>query len=212
MSFIGLCGGHRVGKTTLAKAYAAKHGIDFLETPTSAIFAELGHRPDEKFDFRTRLDIQEVILKRFDALYARLHPGKGTITDRTPLDLLMYTMSEAVGDACLPSDQDRFAKYAIDCFGVTNRRFGTLLLVQPGIPLVVADGKAALNSAYIEHLTTLVLGLTVDERLKTSHFYIPRHIVDLDERVRAVESAMGKSMYQAQHALGIHLQAGGRLQ
>src|SRR3569832_345872 len=70
MSLIGLCGAHRTGKTSLAKAYAKKHGIAFMETSVSAIFKELGLDPAASFDFKTRLDIQEVILERLDAKYS----------------------------------------------------------------------------------------------------------------------------------------------
>jgi hypothetical protein len=34
-----------------------------------------------------------------------------------------------------------------------------VMIVQPGIPIVPAPGKASLNTAYIEHLNLLALGL-----------------------------------------------------
>src|SRR3569832_662701 len=84
MSLIGLCGAHRTGKTSLAKAYAKKHGIAFMETSVSAIFKELGLDPAASFDFKTRLDIQEVILERLDAMYSMVAPVSFAIVDRTP--------------------------------------------------------------------------------------------------------------------------------
>ena len=78
------------------------------------------------------------------------------------------------------------------CFEITNRRFSTVILVQPGISLVKAKGKAALNEAYIEHLNTLILGLTVDERLKVPHFYLPRRCLEMADRVSSVEGALGR--------------------
>jgi len=211
MSLIALVGSHRVGKTTLAKAYAEKHEIVFLETSVSAIFRDLGHNPSDVFDFTTRLDIQEEILVRLDALYGEQDPLQQIIADRSPLDLLAYTMAEAIGAVVKRSDQKRFAAYAAKCFEMTNRRFSTVILVQPGIPLVKAKakGKAALNQAYIEHLNTLILGLTLDERQLVTHFYIPRRLLTMEDRIAAVEGAVGRSMQTAARHLDLHVANGG---
>lgn len=195
---IGLAGAHRVGKTSLARAFAEKHGLEFVETSASAIFSEMRLDPAATYDFSTRLTVQEEILKRFDALYAS-HIGTDlAITDRTPLDMLAYTMAEAIGDTVMAEDQKRFKRYAQACFDVTNKRFGVLLVVQPGIEIVPAKGKAAANAAYIEHLSSLILGLSVDERVKAAHFYIPRYMVDMDERIGALEFAVGRARKRAQ--------------
>ncbi len=209
---IGLCGGHRTGKTSLAKAYAEKHGIAFVETSVSAIFRDLGYDPADTFDFKTRLDIQHEVLVRVDSIYGELNPMDTAITDRTPLDMLAYTMAEAIGKTVRAQDQKRFEEYTRRCFEVTNRRFGTVILVQPGIPLVKTRGKAALNVAYIEHLNSLILGLSVDERLKAAHFYLPRRVVDLDERVGAVGAAVGRATSVAKSQMDNHLLQGGCLQ
>lgn len=208
----GLCGAHRTGKTTLARAYAQKHGAAFLETSVSAIFRDLGYDPAAVFDFSTRLTIQEEVLKRVDAVYARVDPSANVITDRTPLDMLGYTLAEAIGDSVQHEDQVRLANYARDCFDVTNKRFSTIVLVQPGIVLEPAAGKAVLNPAYIEHLNSLILGLTVDERLRVAHFYLPRHVLSLEGRIGAVENAVGRSLVMAQHSLTQHLSEGGMVQ
>lgn len=207
----GLCGAHRTGKTTLAKAYAEKHGALFVETSVSAIFKDLGHDPADTFDFKTRLDIQEEVLKRVDAIYGCVPIGVDSVTDRTPLDMLGYTMAEAIGGNVRDEDQQRFERYVRDCFDVTNRRFATVTLVQPGIPLKHEQGKAVLNRAYIEHLNSLILGLTVDMRLKAAHFYIPRHYLSLEERIEALEGAQRQTVRLAHHAVRDHVEAGGML-
>jgi len=212
MSLIGLCGSHRTGKTSLARAYAEKQKIAFVETSVSAIFRELGHDPATAFDFKTRLDIQEVILDRLDQVYGKLDPAALAITDRTPIDMLAYTMAEAVGAAVGEAEQARFARYTQRCLEVTNKRFSTLVLLQPGIPLVFEEGKALMNPAYIEHLNSLMLGLSVDERVKCSHFYILRRLTDMNERVEALDSAVRKSEYFAQQQVEAHVIRGGYLQ
>lgn len=198
---IGLAGGHRTGKTTLAKNYAEKHGWKFAQTSVSGIFKELGHDPAEKFDFQTRLTIQEQILIRLNRFYQQCE-GTSVITDRTPIDMLAYTMAEAIGDSVQPQDQARFRKYAEDCFNVTNRWFSEIIVVQPGIALVQEEGKAAVNEAYIEHLNSLIIGLCCDPRLKVSHFYIPRERLELDRRIESVEAAKTRSLERVLSQVG----------
>lgn len=209
---IGLCGGHRVGKTSLARAYAEKTGATFVPTSVSAIFAELGLDPAAKMDFGQRLTVQEEVLKRLDAIYGSLDPRREYIVDRTPIDFIGYTMGDAIGNAVAAEDQERFGVYVQRCFDVVNKRFSALILVQPGIPLVEEPGKAAVNAAYIEHLNSLMLGLSVDERVKVPHYYIQRRITDLDERVKAVKRVVGKVHLHVQQDLHSHLEEGGVLQ
>ena len=193
---VGLCGSHRTGKTTLARAYAQKRGIQFVETSVSAIWHSLGYDPAKEYDFATRLTVQEEILKRVDAVYAK-YAGLDFITDRTPLDMAAYTLGDAIGDRVPPECQVRLANYVNECFAVTNRRFGMVLLVQPGIPLVDAPGKAAMNVGYIEHLNSLILGLTVDERLTSLHYYMPRAILKHEDRLAALEASVDRAKSRA---------------
>jgi hypothetical protein len=189
---VGLCGAHRTGKTTLARAYAQKRGIPFVETSVSAIWHSLGYDPAKEYDFATRLTVQEEILKRVDAVYAK-YAGLDFITDRTPLDMAAYTLGDAIGDRVPADCQVRLAQYVNNCFDVTNRRFGMVLLIQPGIPLVDEPGKAAMNVGYIEHLNSLIFGLTVDERLTSLHYYMPRAILKPDDRLAALESSVDRA-------------------
>jgi hypothetical protein len=189
---IGLCGSHRSGKTTLARAFSQKRGIPFVETSVSAIWRELGLDPAKEYDFATRLTVQEEILKRVDAIYAK-YTGLDFITDRTPLDMAAYTLGDAIGDRVPDNCQDRLSAYVRSCFDVTNRRFGMVLLVQPGIALVHEAGKAAMNQGYIEHLNSLILGLTVDERLTSTHFYMPRAVTTREDRLAALEASVDRA-------------------
>jgi len=189
---IGLCGAHRCGKTTLAREYADRNHVPFVETSVSAIFRELGYDPAVTYDFETRMTIQEEILVRIDK---RLGEFAGTefITDRTPIDMAAYLLAEAVGDSVPDHVQYRVERYVAACFGVTNRRFGVIVLVQPGIQLVHEEGKAAMNTAYIEHLNSLMLGLSCDERLHSANFYLPRATTDLGRRIKALEASVARS-------------------
>lgn len=189
---IGLCGAHRTGKTSLARNFAQKQGIPFIETSVSKIWFELGYDPAVTYDFNTRLMVQEEILKRIDAKLAQ-YAGQEFVTDRTPLDMAAYTLADAIGDRVPSTAQKRLKDYLQACFDSTNKRFGVICLIQPGIPLVDEPGKAVMNEAYIEHLNSLIFGLTVDERVTSHHFYMPRAIVDMQERIDALTSAVNRS-------------------
>jgi len=204
---IGLFGPQRCGKTTLAKAYADKHGVQFVETSASSVFKRAGLDPAKTYGFDIRLAIQGEILKEFAAAYAAA--PFGSITDRTPIDLMAYTLSECLNDNVSPSLEPRLEKYILDCFDVLNRYFSTVILVQPGIPLVKALGKAGTSKAHIEHISSLCLGLVMDERTKCAHYYIRRSMIDMDERVAALENAVGKAERVAHEQVGAYLATGG---
>lgn len=209
---LGLCGAHRTGKTTLAKEYVkARSDCVFLETSVSAIFKDLGYNPSGVFDFKTRLNIQEEVLKRVDVQYANILIGKTIVTDRTPLDMLGYTMAEAIGESVHASDQDRFAQYVQKCFDVLNKRFFCVVLVQPGIPLIQAKGKGAVNLAYMEHLNSLILGLSVDSRVRCNHFYIERQYLTIEDRIMALDGACRKVVGNAAYLLNEYKGYGGRV-
>lgn len=185
---IGLAGSHRVGKSTLAVAYAHFAKAEFIETKTAQVFERLGLDPKLDYSFAERIAIQNHILT--DAI--NLYKGcKGnSITDRTPMDMLAYTMADVQRENMNLNDMVAFADYADRCYTVTNRYFSSIVVVQPGIPLIEAPGKAPANKAYVEHIATLVMGLVVDDRLKVGRHYIGRHNLELNSRVRSVVGAM----------------------
>jgi hypothetical protein len=59
-------------------------------------------------------------------------------------------------------------------------------VIQPAIPLIYEQGKAALNRSYIEHLNILIMGLCSDERQRCPFVIMQREIKELEARVRAV--------------------------
>lgn len=206
---IGISGAHRVGKSTLAKRYAEKHGVQFLETSASACFAELGLDPAKTYDFKTRLDVQELILERFETIYKGASVASGAITDRTPLDLIAYTVADAVGDVVPADQQARFARYVSKCFEVLNKYFAFVVIVAPGVQIVEAEGKGALNMAYIEHLHTLFRGLVVDDRMTAKSYHLPRRSTDLEERLTSVEWCVKQTNKVALEQFEAHIAGGG---
>ncbi|MDQ3010100.1 MAG: ATP-binding protein [Acidobacteriota bacterium] len=177
---IGLCGAHRTGKTTLAMELAKLKGAQFVRTRVSEIFKECGLHPAQPMDFATRLNIQIRILDACESDWQAA--GENFITDRTPVDLMAYTLGDIQGETQVSYLE--FDRYVARCFEAANRFFDTLIIIQPGIPLTEAEGKAALNKAYIEHINSLVIGLCHDERLNCRLSRIDRKVIELSERIK----------------------------
>jgi predicted ATPase len=177
---LGLAGSHRTGKTSLAKAISQTRGVPFVETTTSAVFAQSGLHPAVPLEFKTRLWIQHRILQAAVAVWQAT--PEAFVTDRTPFDFMAYTLADIQGATVV--DFAALEEYLTDCFKITNQFFTQLVVVQPAIPLVHEEGKAALNKAYMEHLNTIILGLCNDERLSCPVATLKRHILSLEERVK----------------------------
>ena len=179
MSNLGLCGAHRTGKTTLAMAIATQLNIPFVRTTTSQVFAKLGLNPAESMDFPTRLFVQNQVLDAAEQIWD--DSSTPFISDRTPIDMIAYTLADIQGKTEV--DFAQLNAYCDRCFASTNQFFQNLAIIQPGIPLVYEEGKAALNAAYIEHINILVIGLCNDSRLKADVFCNPREAIALDLRI-----------------------------
>ena len=185
---LGLCGAHRTGKTTLAIAISSHLNIPFVRTTTSQVFAQLGLDPAEPMDFQTRLFVQNHVLDAAEQVWQE--SVSPFISDRTPIDMIAYTLGDIQGKTDV--DFDLLSQYIDRCFSSTNQFFQNLAIIQPGIPLVYEEGKAALNAAYIEHINILVIGLCSDSRLKTNVFCNARNAIDLETRILNVLEYFGE--------------------
>lgn len=198
---IGITGSHRTGKTSLALAFSEKAKVPFIETSTSKLMLAHGFDPSKDYPIEERLEIQHRILVGLEDAYQSHSPL--FVTDRTPLDAAAYMLAD-VQRQNVPDDLHHdIVEYVESCIEVTNRHFAVLMVVQPGIPLKPEPGKAPASPAYIEHIHQLITGLVADERIKARHFYIPRRILDMETRVRALRQAINRTV---EHA-GVELEA-----
>ncbi|PZV17827.1 MAG: AAA family ATPase [Pseudanabaena sp.] len=179
---LGLCGAHRTGKTTLAIALSSHLNIPFIRTTTSQVFADLGLDPAEPMDFITRLFVQNHVLDAAEQVWQ--NSAVPFVSDRTPIDMIAYTLGDIQGKTEV--EFDLLNQYIDRCFASTNQFFQNLAIIQPGIPLVYEEGKAALNVAYIEHINILVIGLCSDSRLKAKVFCNAREAIALDVRISKI--------------------------
>jgi hypothetical protein len=104
--------------------------------------------------------------------------------------MIAYTLGDIQGKTEV--DFNLLSQYIDRCFASTNQFFQNLAIIQPGIPLVYEDGKAALNAAYIEHINILVIGLCSDRRLKTNVFCNARDVINLKTRILNILEYFGE--------------------
>lgn len=149
---------------------------------------------DPKVDYplEVRLDIQKRILDAFEK-QCKPYLNGPFVTDRTPVDFMAYMLADCQRSNLSGGLSEKINAYLKDCTDLTNWLFPVLIVVQPGIPLVEEKDKAPANIAYVEHINHIVMGIAVSEAIQSEHFYIPRHITDLNERVDCLEFALSRA-------------------
>lgn len=191
---LGLTGANGTGKTTLARAFAEKMNIPFIQTGTSEVFARLGKDPKVEYPVDERLAIQEAILFAIEAQYKQARDSSAMfIADRTPIDLASYMISDvqrSTFKGMNPNVALMVNDYVRRCITSTNKWFSTVVLVQPGIALIEREGKAPACPAYMEHLNLVQTGLMLDESLKVRHYMIPRRFTSMEDRIDSLKQAM----------------------
>lgn len=188
---IGISGAHRCGKTTLMRGLAASLNLTPVETRVGDVFKDMGLKADKQYDFDTRMAVQEEILTRLRALLsmarAESTAAKGFITDRTPMDLIAYTLAEVGPNTCDGNaSAGRVLRYVRDCVAVTNEFFSTLVYLQPGIAVVHEELKGSNCAAYVEHFNSLLLGTSFYNSLKVQKMIVPRSLTDLGQRIHHI--------------------------
>lgn len=199
---IGLTGAQRTGKSTLARAFAEAEGCFCLETGASNVFAQLGMDPKAEYPIETRLVIQEAILADMEAAYAKAGEQGSFIADRTPLDLAAYMLADVQRSTLAgnPKAAAMVKDYVERCLMSTGRWFSMVFLVQPGIALVEAPGKAPACPVFMEHMNALCLGLMNDRRTCNTTFRIDRGVTALERRVTAMSASVRRAQTSAEEA------------
>lgn len=170
----GLIGAHRTGKTTQAKKFAIPPAVKYLEIATAPMLADMGFNARDQYDIATRLTIQERLLDRVEPIYAE---ETCSVTDRTPIDFLIYTMADVVRDFpdCL---EERMFKYKERAIKMYRDYFVSGCVIQPGIPIIDDLKSAPPSRAYITHLNTIALGIASELWINV----MPVNLIDLEGR------------------------------
>ena len=187
---IGLIGAHRTGKTTLAKH--VESGVPSIK----AITVNLGKAQSilgfdsakQDYTFKERRTIQDGLLNYMAELYkeSAIH-YENVIFDRTPLDLIGYTISLANSNVLDQEDEVWLEDFIRNCNLLTEFYLDKLFLVQPGIDLITDNTTSApAQKGYIEHLNYIYAGVITQINYRTRAFIIPRQVTDLDDRAHFV--------------------------
>lgn len=196
---LGLCGPHRTGKSTLARAFAEAHGILFVETSISKVYRDIGMDPAAECSLPERIAVQEILLETLCKQYVTARKQSMLfIADRTPIDMASYMLADVGRSATLgaPALSARVDDYVTRCLKATAEHFSAIVQVQPGLPMGegTEPGKARPCVAYVEHLNAIQLGLLADERNLVRSYKIKREAIDMDERLKALGKAVDAAL------------------
>lgn len=183
---IGLVGAHGTGKTTLGQAAADALGWHFCKTSISDVYKRLGKDPAVRMTFDERMDVQMAILGELSIEWAS-YAGENVITDRTPIDLIAYTLADLDSFAELSTDQAiKLEIYLMKCAVMAARDFGKLALLPNALPVKVDPSKmrAALLPPYRQKLEALMRGYMHQQGIDFSVI----KALDLAERVEEVRA------------------------
>ncbi|EOW9031436.1 AAA family ATPase, partial [Cronobacter malonaticus] len=86
---IGITGAQGSGKTTLAKFIDRHYGIPYVDAGVGKLMSELGVKVGEQLPLYERLQVQMEIAKHIELITRGM---EGFVIDRTPLDVVAYTL------------------------------------------------------------------------------------------------------------------------
>lgn len=160
-----ISGSHRSGKSTLAQHIANDLGFHFWETKTAELMRTKGIAIVSDMGIEDRLRAQELLLEAFvehiDALPFTSYPF---ICDRSPLDMLAYTLGEVTMHNTDPAIGERIHRYAETCLQVTRTYFDSVVIVRPLGHYAPASDKPPANLAYQWQIQFLIEGAFMSAR------------------------------------------------
>jgi hypothetical protein len=199
---IGLAGAHRVGKTTLAIAYASSAKIRLLTTSVSASLAKAGFNARSALTLSERLEAQTLVLE--DCIQLWSAQEELAITDRTPLDLIAYTIGEVTMSRASNLMEDEalekaLGDYVDKCLAAADKYFAKIVVVQPGIKIVNDAKSAAASRVYISHINHIIAGLAVEH----DHHIMPTCCLSLASRVQYLKTVASSDLYLPERYLAM---------
>ena len=213
MTKIGLAGTHRTGKTTLAKAWAARHGCDYVTLSVSKILADMGMTTKQVSDCSdTRLELQQELLRRSNIAF--FEKAGSFISDRTPIDIAAYTLADAIEGYYSDAQWSVVQQIVDDCIEITNNAFHCLLMLrpEPSIGYKAEPGKPMPDMAYQMHHSIVIAGLMREEELTVPVQKMRKgKATDLPSRLAVLEHVTNTIITQAHQTEIALLKAGGHV-
>lgn len=156
---IGLAGAHRTGKTTLAKIIAEELEIDFVSSSFGEAAKRHGYDAVADMTLTERIGMQiKVLHEHQNFLMAN---RKVVITDRTPIDMLAYTLAEVGMQSHTQVEASvlqAVEAYKQLCLALTSKFYKTVFVLGPLDHYAEEPGKPAFNTAFQSHIQLLIDG------------------------------------------------------
>ncbi|QJT70899.1 AAA_28 domain-containing protein [Vibrio phage vB_VcorM_GR7B] len=187
---IGFAGAHCTGKTTLVQNVSEQTGLPIIPFSVSRVFKDNGFSTNVLMSLEERMEIQNCVIGEYedtlDKWLTDNPDAKGFLIDRTPLDFLMYVYGDISMTSLTDIEAHAVSTYADHCIALTDRYFGQVTVVQPGVPLEDRDGRGFMDATYIDKLNYIVLGALqrVAANGMTHTFVIPQQQTVLTERIK----------------------------
>lgn len=190
-----IAGSHRSGKTTLARDLAALLGVEFLETKVSDTFAALGIDPKAPLTFDVRLDVQNKILHDMEVAYA-LRAGKIFIADRSPFDVLGYTLADVQRDTLDDALRVRFASHMHRAIAIVKAHLAGVMLVLPLPDQPETPGKAQSCPVYMHHVYTCVRSMIISsDEILAPHGFMSAELTSFNHQYRMDDAVQFMSQF-----------------
>lgn len=182
----GLIGPHRSGKTTLAEAVSNETDLPLVLTSVASVFKRLGVDPAKQMPLDVRIDVQKAVLDEQCEAWSK---ERAFITDRTPIDMIGYTMADiGIGNAPPAKYEKMLLDYIDRCYEAHNAHFHGALFVPSALPVVEDASKSTglISRAYIDHLSMVMMGAAQDPRSLVRIMLLNKSCTALKDRVAAV--------------------------
>lgn len=201
---VGLSGTHGTGKTTLGEAAAEQFGCAFIKTNVSEVMRRLGKDPRIPMTFMQRLDCQFAILDAQIQQWRTAKQHEISITDRTPIDMVGYTLSAVDSYSSLTeAEDDRLQSYLRLCDMVTKELFDRVAMLPMGkFEAVRNDDKVTGHMCYGNRilLQTLMYGSIGRIIELKPEYVISLETVSIEDRIRELREFIGLTFDAALYA------------
>jgi hypothetical protein len=163
---IGFTGAHRVGKTfcaTFCEEYLKKtypdKSVNFLKSSATQIAKDYNFNINSKSSLNERITFQEKLLENAAVEYSYADCDY-LICDRTPIDLVAYTLAEATSSMSNGTNEDqKLVKYMKNGLQLTKKSFDFIIYVPTGLEYKDEEGKPNPLISYQNHIDLIIQGM-----------------------------------------------------
>jgi uncharacterized protein (DUF1330 family) len=141
---IGIAGCQRTGKTYAAKVIAEKLGLEYVATDVSSITSKY---PTATKNFTARMKCQEEILSKLESLLTK----DNIVLDRTPIDLMVYTMDAYHWGNVNAKNEKKVQDYCKRVLTLVSK-FDIMILTEMLDTVVEDSTKAPTNKMYMQKI------------------------------------------------------------